>query len=60
MRKQSIVLLALAAAVLAVIVMVAPHARTITNEDATEVYGIDIAGLTTAAKDLPEQRYAAH
>ncbi|MEN3383226.1 MAG: hypothetical protein V7608_3270 [Hyphomicrobiales bacterium] len=60
MRKQSIALLALAAAVLAIIIVVAPHARTITNEAATEVYGIDIAGLTKAAKDLPEQRYAAH
>ena len=60
MRKQLIGLLALAAAILAVIVVVAPHARTITNEAATEVYGIDIAGLTKAAKHLPEQQYAAY
>jgi len=60
MRKQSITLLALAAVVLAVIIMAAPHARTITNEASTEIYGIDIAGLTKAAKDLPEQQYAAH
>jgi hypothetical protein len=60
MRKQLIALLALATVVLAVIIMVAPHARTITNEASTEVYGIDIAGLTKAAKNLPEQQYAAH
>jgi hypothetical protein len=60
MRKQLTALLALATAVLAVIIIVAPHARTITNEAATEVYGIDIAGLTTAAKNLPEQQYAAY
>ena len=60
MRKQSIALLALAAVVLAIIIMVAPHARTITNEASTEVYGIDILGLTKNAKNLPEQQYAAH
>jgi hypothetical protein len=60
MRRQLIALLALAAAILAVIVAVAPHARTITNEASTEVYGIDILGLTKAAKNLPEQHYAAH
>jgi hypothetical protein len=59
MRKQLTALLALAAAILAVII-VAPHARTITNEASTEVYGIDIAGLTKAAKDLPEQQFAAY
>jgi hypothetical protein len=60
MRKQSIALLALAAAILAVIIVVAPHARTIANEASTEIYGIDIAGLTKAAKNLPEQQYVAH
>jgi hypothetical protein len=60
MRKQLIALLALAAAVLAVIVIVAPNARTVTNEASTEIYGIDILGLTKAAKNLPEQQYAAH
>ena len=60
MRKQLIALLALATVILAVIIVVAPHARTITNEASTEVYGIDILGLTTAAKDLPEQQYAAY
>ncbi len=60
MRRQLIALLALAAVVLAVIIAVAPHARTITNQASTEIYGIDILGLTTAAKNLPEQQYAAH
>ena len=50
----------IATVILAVIIVVAPHARTITNEASTEVYGIDILGLTTAAKDLPEQQYAAY
>jgi hypothetical protein len=60
MRKQLTALLALAAAILAVIIVVAPHARTITNEASTEIYGIDIAGLTKAAKNLPEQQFAAY
>jgi hypothetical protein len=60
MRKHLVALPALAAAILAVIIVVAPHARTITNEAATEVYGIDIAGLTKAAKNLPAQQYAAY
>ena len=60
MRKQLIALLALAAVILALIIVVAPHARTIANEASTEVYGIDIAGLTKAAKKLPEPQYATH
>jgi len=52
--------LALAAAVLAVIIMVAPHARIIANEASTEVYGMTLRALTKAAKDLPEQQYAEH
>jgi hypothetical protein len=60
MRKRLTALLALAAVVLAVIIAVAPHARTVTNEASTEVYGIDILGLTKSAKNLPEQQYAAY
>jgi hypothetical protein len=60
MRKELIGLLALAAIVLAVIFGVSPSATTITNAASTEVLGIDILGLTKAAKDLPEQQFAAH
>ena len=53
-------LLVLAALIVGVIFVVAPRATTITNAASTEVYGIDILGLTKDAKNLPVQAFAAH
>lgn len=60
MRMQIAVVTALAAAVLAIIFAVSPHATLVANEVSGEVYAIDILGLTEQAKDLPQQQYAAH
>ena len=59
-RLQVIGIVALAALMLAVIVTVAPNAMVMTNTASTEMYGIDILGLTKNAKDLPVEQYAAH
>lgn len=59
-RQQVIGLFALAAVVLAVIFAVAPKSIVTTNAASTEVYGIDILGLTKNAKDLPIEQYAAY
>ena len=59
-RLQVIGIVALAALVLAVIVTVAPKAMVMTNAASTEMYGIDILGLTKNAKDLPVEQYAAY
>jgi hypothetical protein len=59
-RLQVIGIFALAALVLAVIVTVAPKATVMTNAASTEVYGIDVLGLTKNAKDLPVEQYAAY
>ena len=60
MRKHDYIVLALAAAVLTVIMAISPKVETIANEASTEIYGVDILGLTRNAQDLPEQHYAAH
>lgn len=60
MRMKITAIVALAALILAVIVLVAPHSTIVANEVSGEVYAIDILGLTKQAKDLPEQQYAAH
>jgi hypothetical protein len=60
MRNQILAIVALAALILAVIIAVSPHATIVANEASGEVYAIDILGLTTTAKDLPVQQYAAH
>jgi hypothetical protein len=59
-RLQVIGIFALAALVLAVIFTVAPTATVMTNAASTEVYGIDVLGLTKNAKDLPVEQYAAY
>jgi hypothetical protein len=59
MSKEVIRIGALGALVV-VIISISPSIKTVANEASTEVYGIDILGLTTAAGDLPEHRYAAH
>lgn len=58
MRTRIIGLMALAALILAVIWFVSPRATVIANKASGETYGIDILGLTTQAKDLPERQYA--
>jgi hypothetical protein len=60
MRKELIVLTAGAALVVAGIVWISPKATVITNEASTEVYGVDILGLTKKAQDLPVEQYAAN
>jgi hypothetical protein len=58
--KHHIGLALLAAAVLATIIGIAPRLSVTTNAASTEIIGLDIFGLTKAAKDLPAQEYAAH
>ena len=60
MRMQIAAIGALAALVLTAIVAVSPHATLVANEVTGEVYAVDILGLTNQAKDLPEQKFAAH
>lgn len=60
MQKREYILLALAAVIVAVIIAMSPNVTTIANEASTELYGVDILGLTKNAQDLPEQQYAAH
>jgi len=60
MRKHDYIVLALAAAILAVIIAASPNVQTVANEASTEIYGIDILGLTKNARDLPEHHYPAH
>lgn len=60
MQKREYILLALAAVILAGIIAIAPNVATVANEASTEIYGVDILGLTKDAQNLPEQQYAAH
>lgn len=60
MRRQDYIVLALAAAIIAVIIAVSPNVTIVANEASTEIYAIDILGLTKNAQVLPEQQYAAH
>ena len=60
MRKREYIIVALAAVIVAVIIAMSPNVTTIANEASTEIYGVDIFGLTRNAQDLPEQQYAAH
>jgi hypothetical protein len=60
MRRNILAILALAALVLAGIIAISPNVTTIANEASTEIYGIDILGLTKNAKHLPEEQFAAH
>ena len=57
--KQVSAMLVLAALVLAGIIAISPNVTTVANEASTEIYGIDILGLTKNAKDMPEQQFAA-
>ena len=59
-RTQITVALTSAAFILAVILTIAPHASIATNEASTEIFGIDVFAITTDAKDLPVQQYAAY
>ena len=60
MRTQILALVGVAALILAVIVAISPHATIVANEASGEVYAVDILGLTSSAKDLPVQQFAAH
>jgi len=59
MRMQVVAIIAVAALGLAVISVVSPTATIIANEASTEIYGIDILGLTTNAKNMPVEQFAA-
>ena len=59
MRIQAIAIIAVAALGLAVIFVVSPTATIIANEASTEIYGIDILGLTKNAKNMPVEQFAA-
>jgi len=59
MRIQAIAIIAVAALGLAVIFVVSPTATIIANEASTEIYGIDILGLTKNAKAMPVEQFAA-
>ena len=60
MRKEEYMVLALAAVILAVIIAISPNVATVANEASTEIYGVDILGLTKNAQNLPDHQYAAH
>jgi len=59
MRMQVVAMIAVAALGLAVISVVSPTATIIANEASTEIYGIDILGLTKNAKAMPVEQFAA-
>ena len=59
MRMQVVAMIAVAALGLAVISVVSPTATIIANEASTEIYGIDILGLTRNAKTMPVEQFAA-
>jgi hypothetical protein len=50
----------LAAAIITAIFGLAPQSNVTLNAATTEILGIDILGLTKAAKDLPDHQYATH
>jgi hypothetical protein len=52
MSRQMIGVVALAAAIILAILGIAPQARVTTNEASTEVYGIDIFGVTKDPKQV--------
>ena len=59
-RAQLAITLASAAAVLALILAISPHATIVANETSGDAYGIDILDITKNAKNLPEQQFPAH
>jgi hypothetical protein len=60
MKKQLIGLAFAAAAVTAAIFSLAPKGNVTVNAASTEILGIDILGLTQAAKDLPDYQHPTH
>jgi hypothetical protein len=61
MSRQAIGLAALAAAIIVAIVGIAFTANVTTNQASTEIYGIDVIGLTSGGVDeLSAQRHARH
>jgi hypothetical protein len=59
-RTRVTALIGLAALIVIIIYSIAPNASVITNKESTELYGVDIFGLTKNAGDLPVEQYAAH
>jgi hypothetical protein len=60
MRRELLVPLMLATLALAAIFVIAPKSIIVAYEISAEMYGVDIAGLTKNATDLPEQHFNAH
>jgi hypothetical protein len=54
MRKQAIALTPLAAMMMTVIWVVAPHVVISLNEAGTDVVGVDIVGLSSTATDATD------
>jgi hypothetical protein len=60
MRKYDYAVLGLAALILAVIIATSPTVTTEANQSSTEIFGIDIFGLTKNAGYLPEEYFPAN
>jgi hypothetical protein len=60
MHKQGITIAALAGLIITLIFVISTQATVTTNAASTEIYGIDIMGLTKAARDVPLEQSAAH
>jgi hypothetical protein len=59
-RTQVTVALAAAALFLAIILGISPHATIVAGEASSDIYGIDILGITKAAQILPDQQFPTH
>ena len=57
MRNKLVALFGLAALVLGGVFIVSPKGTTVASEAS---FGIDIAGLTRSATDLPEEHFSTH
>jgi hypothetical protein len=58
-RKRVTIALASAAAALAVILAISPHATIIADGASSEIPSVDILGITKNAKHLPTQQFPA-
>jgi hypothetical protein len=60
MRKYDYAVLTLVALILAGIIAISPTVTTEANQSSTEIFGVDIFGLTRNAGHLPEEKFPAH
>ena len=59
-RSQVAAALAAAALVLTIIFAISPHGSIVANEASSDMYAIDILGITKNAGLLPEQQFTTH